>query len=67
MYQLKDDFPNDVTFRILINQKISENRPKSMESQLSAQSSCQNKGFGNSKRKLLKNRKATFPVPCYFS
>ena len=60
--KLSNDLPNDLRFRTLGNEKISQKFPNSMEWYFCDQSPCQSKSFVHTKKKLLKNRNSTFAV-----
>ena len=60
IYELPHELPNDLRFRILGNQEISEKCLNLIESCPSAQSPLQKETFVNTSRKLLKNKNYTF-------
>ena len=60
VYQLPDELPNDLRFRILGNKEILEKSQIWMETYTSAQPPFQKLTFDNSSQKTRENRYKTF-------
>ena len=67
IYKLLHEVPNELRFTILGNLEISGNCLNLIESRPSAKSSCKNKSFVNTSRKVLKNPNSTFLVVYFFT